>query len=56
MELFGAKDKKFKYADWQPLVTPVILDLVDDWGFDRRHEGDAWFEFRERRRFVTGGG
>jgi hypothetical protein len=36
-------------VDWPPLMTASILDLVDGWGFDRRREGDAWFEFRPRQ-------
>ncbi len=44
----GGARRKLARMDWPALVTPVILDLVDAWGFDRRHDGDAWFEFRER--------
>lgn len=46
----GGARRTLSREDWPPLVTAVILDLVDDWGFDRRRDGDAWFEFRERRR------
>lgn len=42
-------------GDWRILVTPSILDLVDAWGFDRRYEGHAWFEFHEGRAGQPGG-
>lgn len=45
----GGARRTLRDADWQALVTPSILDLVDAWGIDRRHQGDAWFEFREAR-------
>jgi hypothetical protein len=45
----GGARRVLDKPDWDELVTPVVADLVDDWGPDRRHEGDAWFEFREPR-------
>jgi len=33
-------------ADWECLVSAMVVDLVDNWGIDRRVAGSAWFEFR----------
>ena len=50
--------------DWERLVTPVVADLVDGWGLDRRRfSSNAWFEFGEgagrrsatERRLMRGG-
>jgi len=45
----GGARRTLLEGDWRALMTPSILDLVDAWGFDRRRQGDAWFEFREAR-------
>ena len=47
--LTGGARRELTPQEWAELVTPVITDLVDDWGLDRRHDGCAWFEFREPR-------
>ncbi len=44
----GGARRILSEQDWPPLMSAAILDLVDTWGFDRRREGDAWFEFRAR--------
>jgi hypothetical protein len=36
-------------AAWDEVVSPMVLDLVDSWGIDRRRAGSAWFEFRDDR-------
>ena len=32
--------------DWDSLVTSAALDLVAEWGLDRRRPSGAWFELR----------
>ena len=34
-------------AEWDRLMTPIVLEFADTWGLDRRQAGAAWFEFRE---------
>ena len=43
----GSLRRTLAKSDLAELVTDSIADLVDAWGFDRRHDGDAWFEFRD---------
>jgi hypothetical protein len=49
----GGVSRRLDEADWANLVTDSIADLVDGWGFDRRHAGDAWFEFHDPRPAST---
>ena len=35
--------------EWDGLISPVVVSLVDDCGADRRVAGSAWFEFRARK-------
>lgn len=45
---FRNSKRRLTPTEWYELVSPMILDLVDLWGIDRRLAGDAWFEFRVR--------
>lgn len=42
-----AKDRELTEAEWHELVTPIVMEFADSWGFDRRHACGAWFELRE---------
>ena len=33
-------------GEWTEVVPPSVVDIVDQWGIDRRLPGRAWFEFR----------
>ena len=33
-------------TEWGELISATVIDLVDEWGVDRRDAGSAWFEFR----------
>ena len=46
---FGNAERTITPDEWDELVSAMVIDLVDDWGIDRRVAGCAWFEFRLER-------